>query len=84
MDRKKNKNPRNRTKAVSEKDGGTQRFVQAAFRKPIKLDRLQFRIHKNRQPWDLAKLSPREFYLYCITGVYPLTIPKPKGKQQDR
>ena len=46
MDRKKNKNPRNRTKAVSEKDGGTQRFVQAAFRKPIKLDRLQFRIHK--------------------------------------
>ena len=31
MGRKKKKNPRNRTKAVSEKDGGTQRFVQAAF-----------------------------------------------------
>jgi len=51
-----NKNPRNRTKAVSEKDGGTQRFVQAAFRKPIKLDRLQFRIHKNRQPPKILSL----------------------------
>lgn len=56
MDRKKNENPRNRTKAVSEKDGGTQRFVQAAFRKPIKLDRLQFRIHKNRQPPKILSL----------------------------
>ena len=56
MDRKKKKNPRNRTKAVSEKDGGTQRFVQAAFRKPIKLDRLQFRIHKNRQPPKILSL----------------------------
>lgn len=40
--------------------------------------------NNDRYQWDLAKLSPREFYLYCITGVYPLTIPKPKGKQQDR
>ena len=40
--------------------------------------------NNDRYQWDLAKLSPREFYRYCITGVYPLTIPKPKGKQQDR
>ena len=40
--------------------------------------------NNDRYQWDLAKLSPREFYLYCITGVYPLTSPKPKGKQQDR
>ena len=40
--------------------------------------------NNDRYQWDLAKLSPRDFYLYCITRVYPLTIPKPKGKQQDR
>lgn len=32
--------------------------------------------NNDRYQWDLAKLSPREFYLYCITGVYPLTMMK--------
>ena len=36
--------------------------------------------NNERYQWDLAKLSPREYYEYCITGVYPLSIPKPKGK----
>lgn len=36
--------------------------------------------NNDRYQWDLAKLSPREFYIYCITGEYPLSIPKPKGK----
>ena len=36
--------------------------------------------NNERYQWDLAKLSPAEFYEYCITGQYPLTIPKPKGK----
>ena len=32
-----------------------------------------------RYQWDLAKLSPREFYLYYTTGVYPLKhiVPEP-------
>ena len=31
-----------------------------------------------RYQWDLAKLSPNEFYQFCITGVYPLkTANKP-------
>ena len=33
-----------------------------------------------RYQWDLARLSPREYYEYLISGVYPLTIPKAKGK----
>ena len=28
-----------------------------------------------RYQWDLAKLSPNEFYQFCITGVYPLDVP---------
>ena len=36
--------------------------------------------NNDRYQWDLAKLSPKEFYKYSISGVYPLTIPKPKGR----
>ena len=36
--------------------------------------------NNDRYQWDLAKLSPNEYYQYSITGEYPLTIPKPKGK----
>jgi transposase InsO family protein len=36
--------------------------------------------NNDRYQWDLAKLSPREYYKYLVTGVYPLTIPKAKGK----
>ena len=37
--------------------------------------------NNDRYQWDLAKLSPREYYKYRITGVYPLAIPKAKGKK---
>ena len=31
--------------------------------------------NNHRYQWDLAKLSPNEFYQFCITGVYPLDVP---------
>lgn len=34
----------------------------------------------DRYQWDLAKLAPCEYYRYLTTGIYPLSIPKPKGK----
>ena len=34
----------------------------------------------DRYQWDLAKLAPREYYKYVVTGEYPLTIPRAKGK----
>lgn len=33
-----------------------------------------------RYQWDLAKLAPAEYYQYQLTGIYPLLIPKAKGK----
>ena len=35
--------------------------------------------NNDRYQWDLAKLSPREYYSYRTSGVYPITIPKAKG-----
>ena len=35
--------------------------------------------NNDRYQWDLARLSPREYYRYLMTGVYPVEIPKPKG-----
>jgi len=35
--------------------------------------------NNDRYQWDLAKLSPREYYDYRVTGIYPLQIPKAKG-----
>lgn len=37
--------------------------------------------NNDRYQWDLARLSPREYYKYLTSGVYPLTIPKAKGKE---
>lgn len=37
--------------------------------------------NNDRYQWDLARLSPREYYDYLITGDYPLTIPKAKGAE---
>ena len=37
--------------------------------------------NNDRYQWDLARLSPREYYKYLISGMYPLTIPKAKGKE---
>jgi Transposase and inactivated derivatives len=34
--------------------------------------------NNDRYQWSLAKLSPREFYRYAITGEYPLPITAPK------
>ena len=39
--------------------------------------------NNDRYQWDLARLSPTEYYKYCISGEYPLTIPKAKGDQAD-
>ena len=36
--------------------------------------------NNDRYQWDLAKLSPREYHEYLISGEYPLTIPKAKGQ----
>lgn len=36
--------------------------------------------NNERYQWDLAKLSPVEYYNYLTTGAYPLKIPKAKGK----
>lgn len=36
--------------------------------------------NNDRYQWNLAKLSPVEYYEYLNTGKYPLTIPKAKGK----
>ncbi|MCD8206363.1 MAG: IS3 family transposase [Bacteroidales bacterium] len=33
--------------------------------------------NNDRFDWDLAKLSPNEFYEFCTTGVYPLKVPAP-------
>jgi len=35
--------------------------------------------NNDRYQWDLAKLSPKEYYNYLVTGTYPLEIPKAKG-----
>ena len=34
--------------------------------------------NNDRYQWDLLKLSPREYYAYLTTGVYPLPIYRPK------
>ena len=36
-----------------------------------------------RYQWDLARLSPVEYYQYLTTGIYPLIIPKAKGKNNQ-
>jgi len=38
--------------------------------------------NNDRYQWDLAKLSPTEYYKYLVTGEYPLTIPKSKGSEK--
>ena len=34
-----------------------------------------------RYVWDLAYLSPNEYYQFCLTGIYPLEVPIPKRCQ---
>ena len=35
--------------------------------------------NNDRYQWDLARLAPKEYYNYLVTGEYPLIIPKAKG-----
>jgi len=35
-------------------------------------------ISKRNYQWDLARLSPNEYYEYLKTGVYPLAVKSPK------
>ena len=37
--------------------------------------------NNDRYQWDLARLSPNEYYKYRTSGLYPLTIPKAKGDE---
>ena len=39
--------------------------------------------NNERYQWDLAKLSPTEYYKYLTTGIYPLHIPKPNGFKEN-
>ena len=36
--------------------------------------------NNDRYQWGLARLSPKEYYIYLVTGDYPLSIPKAKGE----
>jgi transposase InsO family protein len=36
--------------------------------------------NNDRYQWDLAKLSPKEYYKYLTSGVYPLVVPKSNGR----
>ena len=38
--------------------------------------------NNERYQWQLAKLSPHEYYDYYITGRYPLCIPAPNGSKE--
>ena len=37
--------------------------------------------NKERYQWDLMRLSPKEYYEYCKSGVYPLHIGESKDKK---
>jgi len=36
--------------------------------------------NSERYQWDLARLAPKEYYKYLVTGEYPLKIPKSKNE----
>jgi len=37
--------------------------------------------NNERGQWDLARLSPNEYYSYLLSGVYPLPVTPPKGAE---
>ena len=39
--------------------------------------------NNERYQWDLARLSPNEYYEYIQTGNYPLSIKEPKATNED-
>ena len=40
-------------------------------------------LRNSKYQWDLARLSPVEYYQYMTTGIYPLIIPKAKGENNQ-
>ena len=47
----------------------------------IKVDDWMDYYNNDRYQWDLLKLSPKEYYQYLQTGIYPLPVYDPKTKQ---
>ena len=47
----------------------------------IKVDDWIDYYNNDRYQWDLLKLSPKEYYKYLQTGIYPLPVYDPKSKQ---
>lgn len=41
------------------------------------IDNYMHYYNNERYQWHLAKLSPNEYYQFCITGEYPIKIPAP-------
>jgi hypothetical protein len=39
--------------------------------------------NNERYQWNLAKLSPSEYYRYVTTGVYPLPFPPPERDEDS-
>ena len=39
--------------------------------------------NKDRYQWELAKLSPNEYYEYITTGSYPLKGVSPSEKEKE-
>ena len=38
--------------------------------------------NNDRYQWDLKKLSPREYYKYCLTGIYPIKTGISKNRER--
>ena len=55
---------------ISEKIAACETFAQV---KAVVEDWLDY-YNKDRYQWDLLKLSPKEYYEYLVTGVYPLPM----------
>ena len=53
---------------ISEKIAACETFAQV---KAVVEDWLDY-YNKDRYQWDLLKLSPKEYYEYLVTGIYPL------------
>ena len=47
----------------------------------VKVDDWMDYYNNDRYQWELMKLSPKEYYEYLQTGIYPLPINKSKNKK---
>jgi len=39
--------------------------------------------NNDRYQWNLAKLSPKQYYKYCLTGIHPLGLKEKKNNIQE-